>query len=271
NLRRKIAPGERLKLVASPVVEAARVVDVLESNDQKNLKQALFQLQKYIKEAPFADEFFALGGVPTLCNIISTVSGNTLAYALTSLQNLMEHDHGWETLSPQFIDKIVSILVNETLVNITRPATAVLIRLVCADKSNPTAAIRSYGFGVVLPTLHADDLNFLPTLIQRLSTTDYILQINSLSLLNSLFRHVTDEHREEFIRMLDALNVRKAILVLMQAGPVDELVKHVVEFQKLLIGYYHSKKQQMVTAEENHQAILEEIWAAAGLQAEKAN
>jgi hypothetical protein len=32
--------------------------------------------------------------------------GKTLAYALTSTQNLMEHDNGWEDLDLDFINKV---------------------------------------------------------------------------------------------------------------------------------------------------------------------
>lgn len=113
----------------------------------------------------------------------------------------------------RYSTQLVSILVKQNLVNICRPATAVLIRLVCADKSNPTAAIKCYGFGVIRAALLSPELNFLPTLVQRLSTSDNNLQLNSLSLINSLLRYVTEAHREEFVQMLDGLNVRKAILV----------------------------------------------------------
>lgn len=271
NVRRKVNTGDKLKLVSSPAIEAEEIIKSLVSTDEKTLKKTIFSLQKYLEEVEFADEFFARGGVQSLANIISNASGNTLAYALTSMQNLMEHDHGWENLSPQFIDKLVSILVKQTLVNICRPATAVLIRLVCADKSNQTAAIKCYGFAVIRAALLSPELNFLPTLVQRLSTSDNILQLNSLRLINSLLRYVTEAHREEFVQMLDSLNVRKAILRLMQANPVDELVKYVVEYQHVLISYYYHKKRTLITNEEGHQAMLEEIWSAANIQADKAN
>jgi len=35
-----------------------------------------------------------------------SIPGNTLAYALNSLQNLMEHDHGWENFTRDFVGQV---------------------------------------------------------------------------------------------------------------------------------------------------------------------
>jgi engulfment and cell motility protein 1 len=59
------------------------------------------------KEVEFFDEFLKREGLRSLIEIINTSSGNTLAYALTSMQNLMEHDHGWEDLDTLFINKVL--------------------------------------------------------------------------------------------------------------------------------------------------------------------
>jgi engulfment/cell motility protein 1 len=49
NLRRAIAAKSALRLVRAPALEAADLVEKLQSREEKGLKLALFSLQKYIK------------------------------------------------------------------------------------------------------------------------------------------------------------------------------------------------------------------------------
>ncbi|CAG8462244.1 25589_t:CDS:10 [Dentiscutata erythropus] len=268
NIRRKITENERLKLVSSPLIEAADTCEKLGSTDDKTLKLTTFSLQKYIKEVEFADEFFKKGGLKSLIEIINNSSGNTLAYALTSMQNLMEHDHGWDDLASDFINKVIKILVDQTLVNICRPATAIIIKLVTADKNFTTSPIRSYGFDVLHEAILLQP-NFLPTLVQRFASADYVLRSNSLCLINALMRHVTDQYWESFMDMLDKLNVRKAVVHLMNGVHVEELSKHLLEFQSLFVRQaYRWKRTQVSLHIPSHKIMLEEIWKAANLPEE---
>ncbi|RGB42768.1 ELMO/CED-12 family-domain-containing protein [Rhizophagus diaphanus] len=268
NLRRKIKENERLKLVSSPLIEAAEICEKLGSNDDKVLKLATFSLQKYIKEVEFADEFLKRSGLKSLIDIINNSSGNTLAYALTSMQNLMEHDHGWEDLSFDFINKVINILVKQTLVNICRPATAIIIKLATADKNSTTSAIKTYGFDVLHDAMIKQP-NFFSTLVQRLSSADYVLCSNSLCLINALMRHVTDHHWESFMDMMIKLKVRKAVALLMNGVHGDELSKHLLEFQSLFVRQaYRWKRTQVSLHIPSHKAMLEELWAKANLPEE---
>jgi engulfment and cell motility protein 1 len=107
---------------------------------------------------------------------------------------------------------VINILVEQTLVNICRPATAIIIKLATADKDSTTSAIKSYGFDVLHDAMIKQP-NFLPTLVQRLASADYVLCSNSLCLINALMRHVTDQHWESFMDMMSKLKVRKAVAV----------------------------------------------------------
>jgi len=192
--------------------------------------------------------------------------GNTLAYALNSLQNLMEHDHGWENFTKDFVSMIVTIIVQQNLVNICRPATNIIVKLVCADKSSK-GAVQCYGFDVVNNAITSKE--FLPTLVQRLSATDYLLQFNSLHLINALFRHVTDKHREKFVNELNALNIKETVMNLMISSPAEELTKQLVEFQRLTIQEGNIKKNTQYSSDnETHKRMLEELWTLSGLTQE---
>lgn len=96
------------RLCSSPTIEAVEMVDKLGSRDERVLKMATYTLQRLIREKPFSVEFLKRGGLVELVGIIRTFnSGNTLAYALTSCQNLMEgSDSGWEDLDGPFIAKV---------------------------------------------------------------------------------------------------------------------------------------------------------------------
>lgn len=75
------------------------------------IKLATFSLRNLIKERAFLGEFLARGGLEALQEVIQRSTGNTLAYSLLSLQNLLDlEDGGWEGLSPQFAARIVEII-----------------------------------------------------------------------------------------------------------------------------------------------------------------
>jgi engulfment/cell motility protein 1 len=91
NMARKIEAGRNFKLCSSPTIEAAEMVDKLSSRDEKTLKMATYTLQRLIRDKPFYEEFIQRGGLEELIAITMHLDGsNTLAYALTCIQNLIE-------------------------------------------------------------------------------------------------------------------------------------------------------------------------------------
>ncbi|OZJ05804.1 hypothetical protein BZG36_00871 [Bifiguratus adelaidae] len=239
---------------------------LLGGKDDKVLKIATFSLQKYLKEREFADEFLSRGGLQSLCEIIRSTSGNTLAYALNSLTSLMEHDHGWATLEIDFITYIVSIVTHKQLVNVCRPATAILIKLICADKTHPNPELQCYGFSVIYAAIKKEP-QFLPVLVDRLQSQDYILCLNSLSLLNAMLKHVTDDLRGWFTSELYNFDMRKNILRLMTEHPSDDLTAHLLEFQSLLIRNAHRRRRTQVSFDNpEHVDSLNYIAQVAGLR-----
>ncbi|KAJ1547833.1 hypothetical protein HK405_004832 [Cladochytrium tenue] len=228
-LRKLVKDGDVLKFSTSPAQLARLDVKDLESEDELVVKRAAFILQKHMKEEEFVDEFLALRG-------------------LERLQ-----------------DMLAAIFVKQNLVNICRPVTAILIKLVSSDPTAENSPIQCYGFDVVSNALSSQS-SFLPTLVQRLLATDYILQLNSLHLVNILFRKATDRYRGEFVYQLDSLKIRQVVLSLMRTQPPEDLGKQLVEFQRLLIQEGHRRKRLPVdTRNPEHEAMLNDIWAASAL------
>lgn len=175
------------RLVNSPALEAEEVIMKLQAKDNR-LGITLTSLRKLIREEQFAKEFLDRDGLNELIAVINTTHGNTLAYALTAMQNLMELDYGWSTLSSDFIHRVAQILSSESSrINVCRPATAILKKLVEADPLNaPGSHIASssrappepapgsvyrYGFDIVWEQM-CRERGLFETVVSRLGSAD---------------------------------------------------------------------------------------------------
>ena len=104
------------------------------------------------------------------------------------MQNLMELDYGWANLDNSFILKVVQILSSEqSPINVCRPATAILKKLVEADPNSasgvhapstskgppspPPGSVYRYGFDVVFEQVRKEQ-RLLETVVSRLGSAD---------------------------------------------------------------------------------------------------
>jgi engulfment/cell motility protein 1 len=98
-------------LTSSPTIEAAEMVEKLNSGELATLKLATFSLRNLIKEKAFLSEFLNRGGLKALQQVIQKSSGNTLAYSLLTFQNLMElEEPNHQALEPGFVERLVEII-----------------------------------------------------------------------------------------------------------------------------------------------------------------
>ncbi|KAI0923725.1 hypothetical protein AcV5_009196 [Taiwanofungus camphoratus] len=278
NLRKKIKAKANLKLVNAPAIEAAELVEKLAMRDAR-LGLALTSLRKFIREEQFANEFLQRDGLHELIQVINTAHGNILAYALTAMQNLMELDYGWDKLDDCFILKIVQILSSEqSLINVCRPATAILKKLVEASPASapgshvasssrgppapPPGSVYRYGFEVVFEQMRKEK-RLLETVVSRLGSADTTMALYSMMLINSLMAHATDTRWEEFITAIERLNVRKAVIRLMSSHTIEDLTSCILDFQANMIRVTFRKKMTVVEPdmEESHNAIVKYIWS----------
>lgn len=285
NLRKKIKNKINLKLVNAPAREARETAEKISNPNEKNIKLTLFSLQKYIREEQFAHEFLNHQGLADLVDIINSTTGNTLAYALTAMQNLMELDYGWANLDNNFILRVVQILSSsQSLINVCRPATAILKKLVEADpmsapgpvtasssRSPPTAppgSVYRYGFPVVYEQMRKER-GLLETVVNRLGSADTAMAQYSMMLINSLLSHVTDARWEEFISDLERLNVRKAVVRLMSLHTVEDLTSCILDFQANIVRVTYRKKTTPVNPDiPAHAEALKSIWECSKLEEE---
>lgn len=285
NLRKKIKNKVHLKLVNSSAIEAAAIIEKLGRRDEKSLRMSLFSLQKFIKEEKFAQEFLDRDGLRELVDVIDTTHGNTLAYALTAMQNLMDLDYGWSTLDDSFIFKVVQILSSSnSLINVCRPATAILKKLVEADPTSvvnpiiasssrtppvaPPGSVYRYGFQSVYEQMRRQK-GSLETVVSRLGSPDTAMAQHSMMLINSLLSHVNDTYWDEFIADLERLNIRKAAVRLMSSH-IDDLTSCILDFQANIVRVTYKKKITVVEPEVElaHLSGLHYIWECSGVQEE---
>jgi len=108
-------------------------------------------------------------------------------YALTAMQNLMDFDYGWGSLNEDFIFRVVQILASpHSPINVCRPATAILKKLVEADPLSapgvvagtskgspilPFGSVYRYGFQIVFDQMKKEK-GLLETVVNRLGSAD---------------------------------------------------------------------------------------------------
>ncbi|KAF8623031.1 hypothetical protein AX15_006543 [Amanita polypyramis BW_CC] len=286
NLRKKIKAKVHLRLVNSPAREARDTIEKLQNVNDKSLRKTLFSLQRYIREEQFSQEFLSRAGLSSLVGVIYENTGNTLAYALTVMQNLMDLDYGWSELDDAFISTVVKILASpNSLINVCRPATVILKKLVEADPMNfPTSSLPSssrspptvppgsvyrYGFKVVFQQMRKEK-SLLETVVTRFSSADTAIVQHSMMLINSLLSHASDDYWDEFINELERLNITKAVVLLMSLHAIDDLTSCILDFQTNFIRVTYRKKSTLVVPDEvvEHDSALQFIWTSSKLEEE---
>lgn len=224
----------------NPDVET--LVAGLVADSESTRKYAVFKLQAMLNDPGFADAFIQGDGLPALRRCVLESSGNAQAYALGSLDALLELDLGWEWADSEVIEKAVELAVTHPLVNIVRNALALLVLVV----SRPLAGASDYavaantGFSAIKPALD-EYPTFLESLVQRLSASDHQLCANALQLVNALMRDAVingGEHEwPKFIKRLQDLGVIGGVGMLMRGEAAGDtstpLAGAILEFQGL--------------------------------------
>ncbi|CAI6331539.1 unnamed protein product [Periconia digitata] len=213
----------------------AELVERLGVDEESVRKMAVFKLQSAIGDPSFADVFIQEGGLPKLRFLALHSTGNTLAYCLTSLSRLLELDKGWDHVTDDLIKRIVGLVVAQPLVNVNRGAMSVLAAIV-GNPSHRHSQPGATGFQRLKPVVESHP-QFLPSLVEKMTSADHALCANSLQLINSLMRDAVANDAEfewpKFIKQLQELGVIKSVYGLMQSSAVQDLAHPLLEFQSL--------------------------------------
>jgi engulfment and cell motility protein 1 len=86
--------------------DVVTLISGLRSDNESARKYAVFKLQALLSDPSFADAFVQGDGVVSLRDAVMQTTGNTQAYALGSLDKLLELDMGWEGVDVLVIEKV---------------------------------------------------------------------------------------------------------------------------------------------------------------------
>lgn len=82
------------------------LVSGLMSNADSTRKYAVFRLQGLLSYSAFAEAFLQRDGLLALREVIMEATGNTEAYAMGSMNKLLELDMGWEGVDALVIERV---------------------------------------------------------------------------------------------------------------------------------------------------------------------
>ncbi|TKA55954.1 hypothetical protein B0A53_01656 [Rhodotorula sp. CCFEE 5036] len=254
NLGEMLETATYFDLVKNPDHEARIVVRKLGSADPAALKQTTFSLRSQLTDVAFRTAFIRADGIPALQAIIRRGSGNTLAYALASLHVLLDTDG--LTFDSLFIARLVDIVALEALVNVTRPATAVL----CTLASN--ARRRAPAYSSFVDILLRQKL-LLPALVERLATGDLELSDLTVDLLDQLLLGSVDTADARIPDKLEATDAWRAIAKILETN-VGAPAKRFSSLHTNLRKYLQAASSAPITEDDYH--YFDEIWLASHLK-----
>ncbi|KAF2682840.1 hypothetical protein K458DRAFT_306582 [Lentithecium fluviatile CBS 122367] len=246
-------------------LSVSELVERLGSDEESVRKMAVFKLQNAIGDPSFADVFIQEGGLPKLRFLALHSTGNTLAYCLTSLSRLLELDKGWDHVTDDLIGRIVELVVAQPLVNVNRGAMSVLAAIV-GHPSHRNSQPGATGFQRLKPAVESQP-QFLPSLVEKMTSADHALCANSLQLINALMRDAiandADFEWPRFIKQLQELGVIKSVYGLMQSSAVQDLAHPLLEFQSLTKVLLRKWREEKVDLEKpDHRRAIRGLHAA---------
>ncbi|CAO2656662.1 Nn.00g054650.m01.CDS01 [Neocucurbitaria sp. VM-36] len=234
-------------------VNVSELVARLGAEEESVRKMAVFKLQSAIGDPSFADVFIYEGGLPKLRFLALHSTGNTLAYCLTSLARLLELDKGWDHVTDDLIARIVDLVVAQPLVNVNRGAMSVLAAIV-GHPSHRNSQPGVTGFQRLKPAVDTQP-QFLPSLVEKITSADHALCANSLQLINALMRDAiaNDANFEspKFIKQLQELGVIKSVYGLMQSSAIQDLAHPLLDFQSLTKILLRNWREEKVDLEKS--------------------
>lgn len=131
--------------------------------------------------------------------------------------------------------QIVGLVVAQPLVNVNRGAMSVLAAIV-GNPSHRNSHPNATGFQRLKPIVESHK-QFLPSLVEKMTSADHALCANSLQLINALMRDTianeADSEWPRFIKQLQELGVIKSVYGLMQGSAVQDLAHPLLDFQSL--------------------------------------
>jgi engulfment/cell motility protein 1 len=167
--------------------------------------------------------------------------------------------HGKRESISNNLGQIVDLVVAQPLVNVNRGAMSVLAAIV-GHPSHRNSQPGVTGFQRLKPAVDTQP-QFLPALVEKITSADHALCANSLQLINALMRDAIANDAEfewpKFIKQLQELGVIKSVYGLMQSSAIQDLAHPLLDFQSLTKILLRNWREERVDLEktEHRRAI----------------
>ncbi|KAJ8874920.1 hypothetical protein PR048_022810 [Dryococelus australis] len=252
--RNEIKNGSILRLALSPSTTAQDILQKLNSGTNDEKTNALDRLSKISTDVTFALEFINKQG---LALVISMIEGekykaNTLAYALKSFVELMDHGIvSWDILEAPFINKVVSYVNNLAVshdAKIIQASLSILENIVLNSSGKYTQVEKEVTF---------------PNLVKHLESQNPAIQLNAIALVNALFLKADLAKRKAVAATLSSKHVRGIILnhiIQSASGQVGaEMAHQLYVLQTLMLGLLEQRMNMKMDPQDQdaHEKIKE--------------
>ena len=201
--------GKIIELGESPSKSSRRIIEQLQKKtpDQKDLTKALKDLANMAVDATFAKAFSSSG----LNIILSEVAGGKfreaeLGIVLEGVNLLVEHMvesdtlKGAMTIQQDFIKQLADLTIRdgEQSHNVALWSALNLLAILVKEREDCRSII--------------DMFVALPNLISLLESQDKRIKLSSISLINALLKHASEERRGDMVMALQERTARNIIL-----------------------------------------------------------
>ncbi|PNS17109.1 Engulfment and cell motility protein 2 [Sphaceloma murrayae] len=224
-------------------MDVSTIVQGMNSESESTRKLAAFHLQSLLADTEFVDAFVQGDGMLALNNMVLRENGNTLAYALGSLNRILELDFGWEQVGIEVAERAVELVVDKAVINVLRNAFRLLVLIVTRPFDQLDYPLQSPGGNGVGPNIETlkpilkEHVNFLDALIEKLSSADHMLCANALQFLNALIRDgimtFSETQLMRFVKRLQDLEIFSTVEGLMRGDSLMDIAGPVIDFQTL--------------------------------------
>ena len=199
--------GTLIYIRVAPQARAEECLDILEKTEEAIIKKELFSIRHKLRDAGFAEEFIALGGMARLLEIITSHEGNIQAYALTAVRGFMGYYSGLNEFldAPDLVDKLFFLVAPGVVGNVCRQAIELLF--VLCNYGGFQLVHKAAKF-----TSRMQESEPYSNIIHLLDGGDFGTQLNALTLLNSLLDNAPSEEKvKKLIKQWCRLGVKTVL------------------------------------------------------------
>jgi len=248
-----IAAGSLIYLKQKPPFAASNALQALQDPNIAVKKKVIFELKVLLKDEAFAREFLNQNGVAQLATVIFDATGNTLAYALSALQEAMGYGFGWDSLASDFVNKVMT-LIDQSNINVCKSALEIMNLLI----ENPTIGFKTLEAGFIALNSWSPYQN----LVALLGSTDLNIQLRTLTLINRMISHTERDEYNNLVDLLDEAGINN--ILKKNIGSSDSEVK------KQMFIYQRNRLKALLQLREipyqrenkEHEDLLMRFWKA---------